>query len=356
MNPSRNTTIDVARGFIVFIMPAVHSLMLYSTKSVQTSWLGIIFGFLAEGPGAQLFMVLMGISLTLGRPKTLRKVLIRSLLLLALGYLLNLTKLLIPYSLGMFPPALLQAYGIAPGVRGALQLLTMGDILEFAAPAYLLTWMVYRLPHNRIWAVTGILAVTVVSPLVWDKQSVIIVVQYLLQLIGGQPPRVFFPLFPWLVYPLFGLLLGCCMKQWKTRKLYRNMAFAGILLLVAGKALAHFEPAGWEGNFYRTGPAGTLYHLGIVTLWLCLCRLAVTKIRWNYFYQFLSWLSKHITSVYILQWNVVCWLLPLFGFSRLGLLPSVCAIIITSAVSFGLSRFMDKLSVSYHPLKTISYE
>lgn len=63
MSTQRNAALDVARGFIVFIMPAVHSVLLYSSPQVQSGWLGAILGFLAEGPGAQLFMLLMGLSL-----------------------------------------------------------------------------------------------------------------------------------------------------------------------------------------------------------------------------------------------------------------------------------------------------
>jgi len=56
---------SLARGFIVFVMPAVHSVMLYSSEEVKQGWLGSILGFLAEGPGAQLFMFLMGVFIVL---------------------------------------------------------------------------------------------------------------------------------------------------------------------------------------------------------------------------------------------------------------------------------------------------
>ncbi|HTN36163.1 MAG TPA: hypothetical protein VL053_03760 [Arachidicoccus sp.] len=40
MNSNRNLTVDIARGFIVFIMPAVHVTLFYSRIDVQRGWWG----------------------------------------------------------------------------------------------------------------------------------------------------------------------------------------------------------------------------------------------------------------------------------------------------------------------------
>ena len=60
----RIQSLDLARGFTVLFMPSVHVVMLYSQPQVQQSLLGDILAFIAEGPGAQLFMLLMGVSFT----------------------------------------------------------------------------------------------------------------------------------------------------------------------------------------------------------------------------------------------------------------------------------------------------
>lgn len=341
MTVKRDATIDVARGFIVLIMPAVHSVLLYSTAKTQASWLGILLGLLAEGPGAQLFMLLLGLSLTLGRPKTWGKVLRRAGLLLLLAYLLNFFKLVVPYWSGRYPAALWDAYGVQNDSNGTLTLLGMGDILVFAAMAYLLVYVLYRLRKKVLWTAISMVLVTMCAYLSWDRHSDFAPVDYLLALIGGQPPQVFFPLFPWLVYPLGGLLLGMIRQRMEQPPFYRWLLVAGLLLMIAGKAMVRLEPASMETDFYRTGSAGTLFHLGIVFLWLCLCRLAVKKFPVNGFFRLLGWLSKDITRVYILQWIIVVWMLPLYGFRQLGMIGSIAALLLNTAITFGINRLIQ---------------
>src|SRR5687767_2840640 len=95
----RIKSIDLTRGFTVFFIPAIHSVMLYSKTSVHETAFGKCLVFVAEWPGAQVFMLLMGISFALSRKTHLKNVLIRSVVLLGVAYLLNALKFLVPYFL-----------------------------------------------------------------------------------------------------------------------------------------------------------------------------------------------------------------------------------------------------------------
>src|SRR5690242_21472816 len=103
----RIPSLDLARGFTVLVMPAVHVVMLYSHPEVRQSLPGVLLQFLAEGPGAQLFMLAMGVSIAVSKSLTAKKVLQRTVWLAAGGFFLNLFKFVIPLELGILPDALL---------------------------------------------------------------------------------------------------------------------------------------------------------------------------------------------------------------------------------------------------------
>jgi hypothetical protein len=55
------------RGFTVLMIAPIHTVLVYSKLEVRESWLGYILGFIAEGPGAQLFMLLTGNTFSVAR-------------------------------------------------------------------------------------------------------------------------------------------------------------------------------------------------------------------------------------------------------------------------------------------------
>ena len=69
----------------MFFIAPVHTMLLFSKTAIQDSWLGYIFRFVAEGPGAQLFMLLMGISFALSSYKSNSVLLRRALTIFYFG-------------------------------------------------------------------------------------------------------------------------------------------------------------------------------------------------------------------------------------------------------------------------------
>lgn len=338
MNTSRNTTLDVARGFTVFIMPGVHSLVYYGSDKTLRSWIGRIMAFLAEGPGAQLFMFLMGTSIALSRKKSAPKILKRSCYLLGQGLLLNVLRLIIPYKLGLIPEKLLQDAGIVPGNNRVRQLLLTGDILQCAAISYLITALLYRRRAFVGYSITLMLAVAIFSPKMWDRNVPYPMLNYVLKLFTGKPPAVFFPIFPWLTYTLAGLAWGHYLTTKQTKYLYRNSLLIGLILVSSGRLIRRYEPEQFKTTFYRLGPGGTFEHLGTVLLWLCLCDAAVKQVKWNRFFALLTRLSKHITKIYFIQWILVLWLLPLFKYRRSGLFRSLLCMIVNTVLTFQVNK------------------
>jgi hypothetical protein len=342
LTPIQSRGFSLARGFIVFIMPAVHSVMLYSSDDVKAGWLGKSLGFFAEGPGAQLFMFLMGLFIVIGRAKTLKQIITRSILIGISGYLLNLFRLVIPYYLKLLPASYISSLALIKDSPVGWQLFLIGDILQFASLAYLFCALLYR--YIAFFMPITIITITVwwISPLTWDLCPGQLPCTSFLNLFIGLPPKVFFPVFPWVFYPLLGLVSGCVLRLQPSRLILAGAIATGLLLIIAGKLLISTEPVNWNNNFYRQGRGGTLLHSGISLLWIALfIGIAYLKAD-NAFLKLLNFLSRHITAIYIVQWIVIMWIFRVYGYNSLGLLPSLMAALISSILSFGITWLLAK--------------
>jgi hypothetical protein len=313
----RIPSLDLARGFTVLFIPAIHTAMLFSDGSLHETLLGKFLIAIAEYHGAQVLMLLMGISYTLQPPPSTKKILIRSVTLLAIGYTLNVLKFSIPYSIQLLPPALLRELNIHSPSTALTQLSSMGDILHFAAIALLIIHLICKCPSSHYCALSMTTLIILFSTALADLHADQPFVNYLLQLATGQPPRVYFPLLPWLVYPLMGVVIGYYVKRDEQHSMI-SCGFIGSCLLIIGLTAEHYYPMDNPAGFYRTHTAATLWHAGIVLAALFCWHIVAQQYHRNHFFRLLMYSSSHITSLYCIQWVMICWLLPVVGYRESG--------------------------------------
>jgi hypothetical protein len=331
----------LARGFIVLIMPAVHTVLLYSTPSVKTGIIGHILGFLAEQPGAQLFMFQMGLFIAIGKQKPVKFILLRFLVLLVSGYALNFIRLTLPYYWGWLPIEFLESNGISEKENIPMRLFLTGDILQFAAIAYLSCWII-KYNMRTIFGISVLLtSFILVFPFVWGFRPQNPIVEKVFDLFNGSPPAAFFPYFPWMAYPLTGLLVGTIRNRWEKMRIKFGI-FISLALIVCGLIFCRLEPEEWNNNFYRLGRGPTIAHIGAAMLWILIFIWIVPRLKSNLFFSFLNWLSKYITPIYLVQWVIIIWMLPLFGFEKLPASKTIMTILITSTISFSLPLILQQ--------------
>lgn len=310
----RIQSLDLARGFTVLIMPSVHVVMLYSRPEVQQSLLGDSLAFIAEGPGAQLFMLVMGIGVTFSSYVNKQSVFKRTFYFLFAAYILNFLKFIIPLLFGCMPQNLLQELQLHNDQMAIPFFILLGDILHFTAISYPILFLVYRLKYYPFWSLVFAIASMILSPLLWDMKIGFGLGDYFLQLVGGHPPYVFFPVFPWLAYPLIGLSLGYFMKEYDITFILKKAGWVGAIVMFVSCLFPATETQTEWLPFYRTKPADTLFHSGFVLTWVALVHWLSQKIRNNYFFLLLTFCSKNITSIYIIQWVVICWGMAYAGY------------------------------------------
>lgn len=319
--------LDLARGFTVLFIAPIHTVMLYSKTSLYHTLFGYMLAFIAEGPGAQLFMLLMGIFFARSGKMKFSTVIQRVVQLLILAYALNVFKFVMPLVSGVMPSGMQSYLQITDNASGIRQAFLLGDILHFAALSLLILWLIRRIRDYALYALLLAVMICFISPALWDLHAVHPWMNYLLELTGGRPPHVFFPLLPWLIYPLLGMVIGSFLYDEDQTQVWGITGIIGALLLIAGLFLPDHQE-----SFYRTYPGGTLYHIGIVFLWLYAWHVVSQHIPNNYFFRLLGYYSRHITLIYAVQWVIIAMLLPVFGFRESGLLLTFIAIILTSCL------------------------
>lgn len=331
----------LARGIIVFLIAPIHCVMVYSTPEVKQGPLGNIMAFFAENPGAHLFMFLMGAFVVLSRDKPCITILKRFVLLLITGWLLNVFKFVIPHLLHLLPENFYINNHIVQDSYTTYRLLFINDILQFASFAYLVCAFIRKSSSPMI--ITGIsgLAILVFSPFLWDRgTSTNLFVNVILDLLGGFPPKAYFPLFPWLFHCLSGMMFALLLQRNMLN--HKIFVMTGILLVSFGHFISLFEPVFWHITFFRAGPGGTILHNGITILWISLFVAISENVRSNQVFRFFEWCSRHITSIYLVQWCIIMWVLLWVGYEKSGNMQSLILIIAISFISLCISRAITK--------------
>lgn len=280
--------IDFLRGFAVLCMIAVHTQMYLQKKALTKLLLGKIIKFLGGVPAAPTFLYLMGYLIGSKKPSPWSEVFPRAAKLLLLGYTLNFLRFTLPGVLG------------APFTDEAWSGLWMIDILQLAAPALIVLRLIQGWPS---WALYGLVAA-------FSSGSLILTDPYfqergVLDFIWGRGDFVFFPMIPWMAYPIWGIL-GARLGSGMIR------GAVGLFLLVAGGCASFYF---WRGTFtyYFSSPTQMAWMLGFVWVWQEAAIQIVKKIPGR-IESALKFFSANVTFFYFVSWMLICWSTFLFGY------------------------------------------
>ena len=312
----RIDSLDFARGLAIFFMVLVHVLDFYAQSNVHETFFGATIAWLGCYPAAPVFMFIMGIFMA-SSSQSLVQGLKRAMWLFGLGYLLNIIRLVIPMWL-------LRDSGVNTDPVLAYHTPTIeffiGDILQFAGLAFAAcTLLKYSFPSKLVLLVI-MTVIVFLSPFIWDIKSGIPLVDELLKLLWGHKDQgSMFPLFPWLAYPIAGIVFGYQIAGSENhQKLFLFTLLAGIAITISGYLITSSNPEFHIGYFLRSGPGASITNIGIVLIWLSCCYFIVNQVRNNSVFRLLYFWSKNVTTFYIMQWIIIGWCLIPFGFHQLS--------------------------------------
>ena len=326
----RIRSLDLARGLAVLFMILVHVLENYGNDGVYNTIIGKVVEFLGGAPAAPVFMFLMGFFFVYPADKGLKVNVVRGLKLMALGYLLSFLRYTLPEALGI------THYG------GGFDFFSFAwevDILQFAGFAMiLLAFIRHYIPWTRTWILLSVL-IAASSPLLWGIATGNPVVDWLLDLVWGSYEEVWFPVFPWLAFPLLGMAFSQLIETRQgSIKVDRRMSVAGAVMLAAGILLTYTDPEYHLGDYYRSGPGAILWMSGFVVVWIFLCELAARKIPENGVFRLLAFWSKNVTVIYFVQWLIIGWGVAIFPYMK----ESIGVTVALMAAAVPLTHWVSK--------------
>jgi uncharacterized membrane protein len=317
---NRIRAVDFARGLSVILMILIHTMLIYGSIHTQTKTVaGTIALWL--GRGTPMFLVTMGISFVLSRRQTFGAVCKRAVYILSVGYGMNLLKFIIPeYVFGGLPEAFIKAYGLtSQTLESAVFFLLLGDILQLAGMTLFIMAVINHYSKNKYVPLAIALAIIAVSKELSGFKFNIPGIDYLCDLLFSNQFNVYFPVFPWSAFILIGMFLGRWFKELKQDQniFFKKLAILGIGFLLVGGIFNFINPEYHFGDYYHLGPGGCILLIGINLLFLWMTNFFVSFIEdTNSIFSFLSFCSKNVTSMYVIQWTLINWGMYVIGFWR----------------------------------------
>ena len=290
---------DVLKGLAVLCMVQVHITELFATESFYLSFPGKVSLFLGGVPAAPLFMVLMGFFVGF-RQMNIRSLMVRGLKLIAGGFLLNFG-----INFHLF-------YRIFSGKTDLdpLPYLFGVDILFLAGLSLIvLAIMKWIFRGQFIYSIILAIAIGALSLFLPVHHGDSLVLKYLLPYLHSDAWWSYFPVIPWLAYPLVGLAAGIALKKypWNIKSWAINPnIFLIILLLVLLFSGYGFRVSTNLTVYYHHGPVFFAWATAFLLLLALSTHYYLNAIQRQYIIiNFIAWIGKHVTAFYVFQWLII---------------------------------------------------
>ena len=348
--------IDTTRALAAFFMVFTHVVGLYSTNAIaEHSFFGKAIGLLGEAPAAPVFMVAMGILFSYKGKADFHLNIKRGIKLLFKGYALNIARIILPGLVFLLFLIFESSHSGGQDNLGsemskkALDSIFVIDILHLAGLSYIVLSVFQKLGLKNYSIVFVMTAVAFISPVIWGMGTSLPFIGRGFDLLWGTGgEQVSFPLFPWLVYPLLGMILGNIYRdplKLTPRTMLYQAGLGGVLAAI-GLVMAL---GNWEyhfGDYWRTGPGGLFVYTGFVLIWLSLFFLLNDFIP-SFFAEFFRFVSRNITNFYITQWLIISIGIVFVEEDKLGMLPTIFAISVVCAMTVLICRFLQKKNINF---------
>lgn len=296
---ARAQTADLLKGIAVLLMMQVHIIELFASNSIFYSNIGKILLFLGGPPVAPVFMVIFGYFVMTSKSSS-RQLIIRGVKFIALGFFLNIAlnlNLIISVAKGLYQVDLL------PYIFGV-------DILQFAGISILFIVVFKKaLEESFVFVIGGIIISSLLGRLLLDYVPDNVLLKYISALFYGSCNWSYFPLFPWLSYPLSGIAFYRISQRYG----FRAMCTEKSRILPAVLYILFFIfTAGYA--VFISADLPLYYHHDIVFfIWVILFLLFYSffinelnnAFSGAFLFKYLKWLGRNVTLIYIVQWVII---------------------------------------------------
>jgi len=289
---------DLLKGFAVFLIVPVHILELFIDYPGRESLFGKTLLFLGGPIAVPVFMIVMGYFLAKNQ-KSFSVNFLRGIKVFVVGFLLNIglnfhLLLKIKFADWQFNP-LEYIFGV--------------DILYFAGLSIILIAFLKTLKKGQAWVAFTLVFLVMALTGFMNEKLMHSERNYFLPFIAGTYSWSYFPLFPWLAYPLAGFAFYHFEMKivafFKPQKIVSGIVLTGILATILYFSKSGFETTINLTTYYHHTFWFLLWAFGIVILWTVFWRFIRNTFPKTYAWDFFMWLGKNITIFYVIQWLII---------------------------------------------------
>ncbi len=289
---------DLLKGLAAFFMVQIHITELLLNTAGRESTLGKISLFLGGPFAAIVFMAVMGYFIALSKATTSVNI-VRGIKIFMLGFLLNIGlnfHLLFKILFADWPYNPLEyIFGVDILYLAGLSIVVLSIIKSLKKGQKAAAWIVFL----AVSALTGYA----------NEKLTVANHYYVLPFIAGNYSWSYFPLFPWLAYPLAGFIFALYEEEIIPFFIKQKRISIIIIILVAAAV----------GLLYKQGLSTTInlpayYHhtfgyifwaLGLTVLWTLLLHVFIAYISETRIRTLLCRIGKNITAFYVIQWLII---------------------------------------------------
>jgi uncharacterized membrane protein len=336
--------LDLARGLAIVAMVITHSLSFTGSDNVVHSTPFKLVNMIVSILAAPVFMSIMGVLQGYSSRTRTGKDIIRGIMIIGLGYALNFSRGTLPVLVGLW----IGSISTADLDHGPWYYMLDVDILQFAGLAIIGLSIIRRLmPWPAAWCALGAI-ILFGSPFLLNIESAHPILRYAISQVTGNQEFAFFPLFPWMTFPLFGMAYGALLKRTGNRQgFFRKSALVGSVLFVIGLGTMGIADRTHLSDFlsgsYRHGqlpPIILLTFIGFQGMLLPLCRAITERFPRFFMLSLLYHWSKNVTVYYCIQWILIGWICIFLP--PLEWIPVLCLIVVvlflTDRILISLAR------------------
>ncbi|MCF8303643.1 MAG: heparan-alpha-glucosaminide N-acetyltransferase domain-containing protein [Bacteroidales bacterium] len=290
----RIPTPDFLRGLAVVLMIQIHITELFASPEVFHSLAGKISLFLGGVPAAPLFMTVMGY-FVIWRAKKAGVLVKRGIRLFIYGIFLNIGlnfHLLVKIADGSFSyDPLKYIFGVDILPLAGLSLIALALFIKIKAH------------HPLVYILTAAL-ITFITPMLSGITQIEGISEYVLAFLWGDVKWSYFPLFPWLAYPLAGASFYY-LERTDFFKTYFYYFIALATLLTAVFMFKGFTVSTTLQEYYHHGGVFFLWAIGFISLLVFALSRLRKAIAETFADQYLQFLGRHVTATYVFQWLII---------------------------------------------------
>lgn len=290
---------DLLKGIAIVLMIQVHIMELFMDHSVQQSVVGKVSLFLGGPFTAIIFMIVMGYFVAASK-KTLWQTIKRGVELFFLGFLLN-----VGLNLNLLLRINFQGWQYNP-----LEYIFGVDILYLAGLSIIFLACLKSVPTKFQKLVPFVLLLLVL--ILTNKVNALLTTterKYISPFIGGYWSWSYFPIFPWLAYPLAGYFFFT-IEGSITHWINHHRKYTVFIVLLLAATVFYYSKTGFNttinlSSYYHHTISYGFWALGVLVLWTSFFYLITKTLRITAFERVLAWMGRNITVIYVVQWLVI---------------------------------------------------